>query len=72
MQCGNHSSVVEINPQFEKLDLLSGQPKGGDLGFACHSGLPLSPSSVSAESLVQTVATKHNEQFKYLLGILEC
>lgn len=69
MCSGNHSSVAEVNLQSEELDLLSGQPKGSNLGFACVSQACPSVLSLAQQNLVQTVATKHNEQFKYLLGI---
>lgn len=63
------TAVVEVNLQFEELDLLSGQPKGGNLGFAYVSQACPSVLSLAQQNLVQIVATKHNEQFKYLLGI---
>lgn len=69
MCSGNHSSVVEVNLQFEELDLLSVQPKGGHLGFAYVSQACPSVLSLAQKNLVQIVATKHNKQCKYLLGI---
>lgn len=63
------TAVVEVNLQFEELDLLSGQPKGGNLGFAYVSQACPSVLSLAQKNLVQIVATKHNKQCKYLLGI---
>lgn len=66
------TAVVEVNLQFEELDLLSGQPKGGNLGFAYVSQACPSVLSLAQKNLVQIVATKHNKQCKYLPGIWEC